>query len=102
MHYLDEGKGETVLMVHGNPSWSFYFRQLVKNLRGTHRCIVPDHVGMGLFDRADEARYRYTLLSRIDDLETLMERGPGRPRDPRPPRLGGMIGTAGPCAIPSA
>jgi pimeloyl-ACP methyl ester carboxylesterase len=74
MHYVDEGKGETVLMVHGNPSWSFYFRELVKALRGTNRCLVPDHVGMGLSDRPGEERYRYTLKSRIDDLDELVSR----------------------------
>lgn len=72
MHYLDEGKGETVLMVHGNPSWSFYFREVVKALSPTHRCIVPDHIGMGLSDRPGDSRYLYTLKSRVDDLDTLM------------------------------
>ena len=74
MHYLDEGRGEAVLMVHGNPSWSFYFRKLVTDQRGTNRCIAPDHIGMGLSDRPDESRYRYTLKSRVDDLDLLMER----------------------------
>ncbi len=73
MHYLDEGKGETVLMVHGNPTWSFYFREVVKALSPTHRCLVPDHIGMGLSDRPDDARYRYTLQSRVEDLEKFME-----------------------------
>ena len=73
MHYLDEGKGETVLMVHGNPSWSFYFRELVKALALTNRCIVPDHIGMGLSDRPSEKIYTYTLKSRIDDLDKLMD-----------------------------
>lgn len=73
MHYLDEGQGETVLMVHGNPTWSFYFRELVKALSTTHRCIVPDHIGMGLSDRPDDSRYGYTLKSRVDDLEKLIE-----------------------------
>ncbi len=73
MHYLDEGKGQTVLMVHGNPTWSFYFREVVKALSPTYRCLVPDHIGMGLSDRPDDARYRYTLTSRVDDLGKLME-----------------------------
>ncbi|OGS39892.1 MAG: hypothetical protein A2506_06765 [Elusimicrobia bacterium RIFOXYD12_FULL_66_9] len=73
MHYLDEGRGETVLMVHGNPTWSFYFRELVKALSPTHRCIVPDHVGMGLSDRVGEERYHFTLASRVADLEKLMD-----------------------------
>ena len=93
MHYLDEGKGETVLMVHGNPSWSFYFRELAKSLRETNRCIVPDHIGMGLSDRPGEDRYRYTLKSRIDDLDKLMERiAPTGPVTLVLHDWGGMIG----------
>ncbi|MBL0209317.1 MAG: alpha/beta fold hydrolase [Holophagaceae bacterium] len=72
MHYLDEGNGPPVLMVHGNPSWSFHYRNLVLALRGTHRCIVPDHVGMGLSDKPDDQAYTYTLAQRIDDLEALV------------------------------
>ena len=51
MSYLDEGSGPAVVMVHGNPTWSYYYRHLVLALRGAHRCIVPDHVGMGLSDK---------------------------------------------------
>lgn len=72
MHYLDEGSGPPVLMVHGNPSWSFYYRNLVLALRGTHRCIVPDHIGMGLSDKPGDRAYDYTLAQRIDDLEALV------------------------------
>ena len=43
MHYLDEGAGPPVVMVHGNPTWSYYYRHLVLALRGGHRVIVPDH-----------------------------------------------------------
>ena len=73
--YLDEGPrdGEVVLMLHGNPSWSFYWRHLVLGLRDRYRCIVPDHMGMGLSDRPDDAHYDYTLQSRIDDLERLLQ-----------------------------
>ena len=93
MHYLDEGQGETVVMVHGNPSWSFYFRELVKTLRPTNRCIVPDHIGMGLSDRPGEDRYRYTLKSRIDDLEKLLEKlAPTGPVTLILHDWGGMIG----------
>ena len=79
MSYLDEGprEGEVVLMLHGNPSWSSYWRKLVLGLRDRYRCIVPDHVGMGLSDKPDDApgaspRYTYTLQSRIDDVSTLL------------------------------
>jgi haloalkane dehalogenase len=72
-HYLDEGKGPPVVMVHGNPTWSFYYRSLVQALRGDHRVLVPDHIGCGYSDKPDDARYRYTLSERIADLEALLD-----------------------------
>ncbi|MCM2355821.1 MAG: alpha/beta fold hydrolase [Arenimonas sp.] len=71
--YLDEGEGETVLMLHGNPSWSYYWRKLVLGLRDRYRCVVPDHIGMGLSDKPDDKAYQYTLRSRIQDLDRLLE-----------------------------
>jgi pimeloyl-ACP methyl ester carboxylesterase len=72
-HYLDEGEGEPVVMVHGNPTWSFYYRGLVEALRTSYRTIVPDHIGCGLSDKPDDSRYDYTLESRIADLEALLD-----------------------------
>ncbi len=72
-HYLDEGAGAPVVMVHGNPSWSFYYRNLVLALRDRYRCIVPDHIGCGLSDKPGDDRYEYTLARRVDDLERLLE-----------------------------
>lgn len=72
-HYLDEGSGPTVVMLHGNPSWSFYYRNLVLALRNSHRCIVPDHIGCGLSDKPGDDRYDYTLPRRVDDLERLLD-----------------------------
>ncbi|TCZ82418.1 alpha/beta fold hydrolase [Lysobacter sp. N42] len=90
MSYLDEGPrdGEVVVMVHGNPSWSYYWRHLVLGLSDRYRCIVPDHIGMGLSDKPDdgggtlppraptrrEGQYDYTLASRVEDLTTLLDR----------------------------
>ncbi|ABE54656.1 alpha/beta hydrolase fold [Shewanella denitrificans OS217] len=73
LHYLNEGEGEAVVMVHGNPSWSYYYRNLVAELKGEYQCIVPDHIGCGLSDKPDDPQYDYTLKSRIDDLEALLE-----------------------------
>ncbi len=75
MHYLDEGPrdGEVVVMLHGNPSWSYYWRHLVLALRGRYRCIVPDHIGMGLSDKPRDDRYSYTLQSRVEDVGELLE-----------------------------
>lgn len=74
MSYLDEGPedGEIIVMLHGNPSWSYYWRHLVIGLRDRYRCIVPDHVGMGLSDKPGDESYRYTLQSRVDDLSALL------------------------------
>ncbi|MEJ2202360.1 MAG: alpha/beta fold hydrolase, partial [Desulfuromonadaceae bacterium] len=72
-HYLDEGSGEPVVMLHGNPSWSFYYRELVKELRSDYRTIVPDHIGCGLSDKPSDAQYSFTLRQRVDDLEALLE-----------------------------
>ncbi len=73
LHYLDEGSGDPVVMVHGNPTWSFYFRNLVLALRDSYRCIVPDHIGCGLSDKPPVTAYDYSLKSRVNDLEALLD-----------------------------
>jgi haloalkane dehalogenase len=57
MHFLDEGHGRPVVFVHGNPTWSFQFRKVIKELRQTHRCIAPDHLGFGLSDKPEGFSY---------------------------------------------
>jgi pimeloyl-ACP methyl ester carboxylesterase len=94
-HYLDEGLGEPMLMVHGNPTWSFYFRSLVKTFRDQHRVIVPDHIGCGLSDKPTDDQYSFQLRDRVADLRTLMD----HLKLERPLTLivhdwGGMIGLA--------
>lgn len=97
MHYVDEGAGDPVVMVHGNPTWSFYWRELIKALRPTHRCIAMDHIGCGLSDKPSDSnseyrianselkskekpatgedpfRYSFTLAQRVADLESLLD-----------------------------
>lgn len=73
LHYIDEGAGEPVVMLHGNPTWSFHYRHLIDALRDHYRVIVPDHIGCGLSDKPDDSRYEYTLASRVDDLEALLD-----------------------------
>lgn len=71
MSYVDEGAGdEAVLMLHGNPTWSFYYRDLIRAVAPGLRCVVPDHVGMGLSDKPRD--YAYTLSTRIDDVAALV------------------------------
>lgn len=72
MSYLDEGQGnEAVLMVHGNPTWSFFYRNVVLALRGRIRCIVPDHLGCGLSDKPQD--YNYTLGNHVENLGRLID-----------------------------
>jgi haloalkane dehalogenase len=72
-HFLDEGTGDPVVMVHGNPTWSFYFRKLIEELSTQFRTVAPDHIGCGLSDKPDLKQYDYRLKSRVDDLETLLD-----------------------------
>lgn len=71
-HYLDEGQGDVLLMLHGNPTWSFFYRNLVIGLQDKYRCVVPDHMGCGLSDKPQ--KYDYTLARHIQNLETLVDR----------------------------
>jgi haloalkane dehalogenase len=69
-HYVDEGKGETIVMIHGNPSWSFMYRELIKSLSKKYRVIAPDHLGFGLSDKPETFPYR--LETHIDNLEAFL------------------------------
>ncbi len=71
-HYLDEGprNAPAVIMAHGNPTWSFYYRTLIPDLSKDYRVIVPDHIGCGLSDKPQE--YSYTLEQHIQNLEHLI------------------------------
>lgn len=68
IHYIDEGPKETspIIMVHGNPTWSFFYRNLIKELSKERRVIAIDHVGCGLSDKPQE--YDYTLDNHINNL----------------------------------
>lgn len=80
MHYLDEGSGEVLVMIHGNPSWSFLYRHLISHFRSSFRVIVPDHIGCGFSEKPPLQRYPYHLDRRIHDLESFLG-GLGLDRD---------------------
>jgi pimeloyl-ACP methyl ester carboxylesterase len=71
MSYVDEGEGEPIVMIHGNPSWSFEFRELIKHFSKTHRCIVPDHIGFGLSDKP--TNWDYLPKQHAENLDDLLE-----------------------------
>ncbi|MEX1023473.1 MAG: alpha/beta fold hydrolase [Planctomycetota bacterium] len=75
LHYIDEGPtdagNETLVFVHGNPTWSFAWRHLVTELSQRHRCIALDHVGCGL--SAKPADYEYRLARHAENLTSLID-----------------------------
>ena len=72
LHYVDVGSGEVILMLHGNPTWSFFYRNLAKHFSENYRVIVPDHMGCGLSSKPQD--YEYTLKTHIDNLCLLVEK----------------------------
>lgn len=74
MSYVDEGPRTeaAVLLLHGNPTWSFFYRDLIRQLSPTLHCVAPDHIGMGLSEKPQD--YDYTLETRIQDVIALVEK----------------------------
>ena len=80
-HYLDEGPTEpdgverpVLICVHGNPTWSFFFRSVVNAFRDKYRVIAVDHIGCGLSEKPSAKEYPYTIARRADDLLELIEK----------------------------
>lgn len=67
LHYIDEGQGEVILFVHGTPSWSFDYRNVIKKLMPHYRCIAIDHMGFGLSDKP--RHYDYSTINHSKTLE---------------------------------
>ncbi|SHH58298.1 haloalkane dehalogenase [Desulfofustis glycolicus DSM 9705] len=71
MHYIDEGSGPAVIMLHGNPTWSYYYRHLITALSSRFRVIAPDHIGCGLSDKPEG--YDYCLNNHINNISYLLD-----------------------------
>jgi haloalkane dehalogenase len=71
MHYVDEGTGEPIVFVHGNPAWSFEFRNLIKEFSKKNRCIAPDLIGFGLSDKP--AGWSYLPKEQAKNLDLFLE-----------------------------
>lgn len=70
MHYVDEGQGDPIVCVHGNPAWSFTWRKLIKGLAPDYRCIAADHIGFGLSDKP--CAWSYKPQAHAENLEALL------------------------------
>lgn len=76
MHYLDEGEPSekpTVVLLHGNPTWSFLYREIIPLISGNCRVIAPDYIGMGLSDKPSDESF-YTLENHIRTMELFIEK----------------------------
>jgi len=71
VHYIDEGRGRAVVMFHGNPTWSFLYRKVIKELGGQFRCVAVDYPGFGLSERP--AGYGYTAAEHAQVIGKLVD-----------------------------
>ncbi|MGB1926944.1 MAG: alpha/beta fold hydrolase [Rubripirellula sp.] len=75
LSYVDEGSGpETLLCVHGNPTWSFYYRGVIEAFSPTHRVVAVDHLGCGRSDKPTKRQFSYRFADHRDNLVELIER----------------------------
>lgn len=70
VHYIDEGTGPTLLFLHGNPTWSFLYRNIVRDLRDSFRCIAVDYPGFGLSSATEG--YDYTAKAHARAVESFV------------------------------
>ena len=71
LHYVDEGEGDPIVMLHGNPTWGYLYRNFIPPLSQTNRCVVPDHMGFGKSDKPLDKQY--TLARHIENFTALMD-----------------------------
>ena len=71
LHYIDKGAGDPVVLVHGTPTWSFLYRDLIKTLSPNYRCLAPDHLGFGLSSKPEA--FAYTPQAHAETFERFVE-----------------------------
>ncbi|MCH7579819.1 MAG: alpha/beta fold hydrolase [Chloroflexi bacterium] len=71
LHYVDEGEGDPIVMLHGNPTWGYLYRNFIPPLSQTNRCVAPDHMGFGKSDKPLDKQY--TLARHIENFTALMD-----------------------------
>jgi len=70
MHYVDQGQGAPILFLHGNPTWSYLWRNIIPHLSPLGRCLAPDLIGMGKSDKPD---LEYRLEDHIPYIDGFIE-----------------------------
>lgn len=71
MHFVDEGQGESIVLLHGDPTWGYLYRNFIPSLARQYRCIVPDQMGMGK-SAVPQDRSLYRLEQHVSNLEALL------------------------------
>ncbi|MXV79475.1 MAG: alpha/beta fold hydrolase, partial [Chloroflexi bacterium] len=71
MHYVDEGEGEPLVLLHGEPTWGYLYRNFIPALSETHRVIVPDHMGFGKSETPQDRVY--TMKTHVENLTALID-----------------------------
>ncbi|MEM6805926.1 MAG: alpha/beta fold hydrolase [Bacteroidota bacterium] len=71
MHYVDEGEGDTILCLHGQPTWGYLYRNFIPKLSQNYRVIVPDHMGYGKSETPKDATYSFQ--THVENLAALIE-----------------------------
>ena len=72
MHYVDEGEGSPILLLHGEPTWSFLYRKMIPGLMGSGRVLSPDYIGFGRSDKVTEMDW-YTYDRHVDSVKSFIE-----------------------------
>lgn len=70
MHHVDQGSGRPVVLLHGEPTWGYLWRQFISPLAREHRVLVPDHMGFGKSETTSDRNY--LLEEHVDNLENLL------------------------------
>lgn len=71
MHYVDEGQGKTILLLHGEPTWGYLYRHMIPSLAHHHRVVVPDQMGFGKSETPKDRAY--SLRAHVENLTALIE-----------------------------
>jgi haloalkane dehalogenase len=100
IHYVDEGRGEAVLMLHGEPTWSFLYRRMIARLRPRFRCVAPDYIGFGRSDKWTDVG-AYSMAAHSAMVERFVEHLDLRGITLVVQDWGGPSVSSTPCGIPS-
>jgi haloalkane dehalogenase len=72
LHFVDEGEGDPILLLHGEPTWAYLYRKMIPALAGSGRVVAPDYIGFGRSDKVTDIGW-YSYNRHVDSIEQLVE-----------------------------